>query len=259
MRVLRVVLIVLVVLAWVPLAAVTVSRLLGGDRFPTTQLVLFAPVAAVGWVVALVLLLVLRSWKLALLPLVAVVLHVFWIGQPWVGALRKQTSDIGAAISVLTINTQYGGADAGRVAALVADDDVDIVAVQEMTPDFASRFDPAVRTRLPYRVIHAEAGSPGRPHRSAVIVEPLQEPEVGHGAAHRGVQRGRVQLRVADHVAGRPHAVQVAVLARPPFLTDLDLGAGKAQPASRHRVRSASYGVKPGRAGWPAARRAAGP
>jgi endonuclease/exonuclease/phosphatase family metal-dependent hydrolase len=158
-RVMRGVLIGLVVLAWVPLAAVTVARILGGGRTPFTQLASFTPLAAAGWLLALLLLVMVRAWRWAVLPLVVVLLHGFWFVQPVWTAFRAPEPATGTPVSLLALNTQYGGADAAAAAALVARDAVDVVAVQELTPDFARRFDAEVRGRLPYRVINAEADS----------------------------------------------------------------------------------------------------
>ncbi len=153
-RFLRVALICLVVLGCLPLLMVSGSRLAGGGSDRTAQLAPFAPLAGACWLLALVVLLALRSWWLAAAAGVLVGLHVFWLAPAVLQHLAADPVPDGTPWHVLTVNAQFGGANVDELAALVRSRSLDLVAVEEMTPEFETAFSAAVQQQLPSHVGH---------------------------------------------------------------------------------------------------------
>lgn len=151
-RYVRVAITVLVVLGFLPLLVISGARMAGGHANGTAQIAAFAPMAGAGWVVALVVLVLLRSWWVAAFAAVLVAVHVFWMAPAVLERLAANPVPDGTAWHVLTINAQYGGADVGELARVVKQRSIDLVAVQEMTPEFESRFSAAVEDQLPSHV-----------------------------------------------------------------------------------------------------------
>ncbi len=153
-RVLRIVVITLLVIGFVPLLSVTGARLTGGDTDWTAQAAPFAPIAAVGWALALIMLLLLRSWWLAAFAGLLLGVHLAWMAPAVLARLSANPVPDGTPIRVLTINAQFGGADVGELARLVHSDSIDLVAVQEMTEEFETRFSAAAGAQLPHHVAY---------------------------------------------------------------------------------------------------------
>jgi endonuclease/exonuclease/phosphatase (EEP) superfamily protein YafD len=161
------------VLATVPLTAVTLSRLLGGGVTPLAQLAAFAPWAAVGWLLVLAGLLAGRWWRLGLVAGLVLVLHVAWLIPPLIGRDEAGGPSGGVPVRVLTLNVLFGRADLPTLVAAVERERVDVVALQELTPEFADRFQAAVAQRLPYRDVHPAPSASGSGIWSRWPLEPL--------------------------------------------------------------------------------------
>ena len=133
-----------------PCAALSGSRLVGGSyKTPIPQLAAFAPWATFGWIVVLLLVLSARAWWVAVLVLALLVVQVTWI-LPTRGARAAAGARPGSvAVRVLTINTYEGAADLTAIIRLVAEDDVDLLAVQEALPETVARLSAGLRTTLP--------------------------------------------------------------------------------------------------------------
>jgi endonuclease/exonuclease/phosphatase (EEP) superfamily protein YafD len=137
-------------------------RVLGLDRAGGALVLLipFTPYVAAGSVVVLVAALALRAWwpaavvGVAAVALLACVLPRFFADGPAAGG--------GQRLRVLSSNMLVGGADARKIMDLVRREHVDLLAVQEFTPDAERRLDAAgLAVVLPYRVSYPHLGVEG--------------------------------------------------------------------------------------------------
>ncbi|MDA3648563.1 endonuclease/exonuclease/phosphatase family protein [Saccharopolyspora indica] len=149
-RVLTVLLVLLSLgfLAWAALP-------LGGlefDRY-TVALVALTPYAVlVGAVLALFALL-LRRWLTMLVVGLVTALLVFSVAPR---TMSSTTPAQGAALRVLSVNAYFGQADAEAVVELVRRHEVDVLSLQELTPELVDRLDRAgLAAELPHRVFRA--------------------------------------------------------------------------------------------------------
>ncbi|MGC5021120.1 endonuclease/exonuclease/phosphatase family protein [Micromonospora sp. DT47] len=147
-------------LAVVPGVGWAAVRLAGLERGPLVQAVAFTPYVA-GWsMLALVLALALRRrWPAVLAAVVALVLvgavapRALSSGQPAAG---------GPTLRVLTANLLKGGGDARTLVDLVRRHRVDVLAVQEFTPQVQVALDQqGLADLLPHRQLNAEVGTTG--------------------------------------------------------------------------------------------------
>lgn len=128
---------------------------LGGlefDRY-TVALVALTPYAVlVGAVLALFGLL-LRRWLTALVVGLVTALLVFSVAPR---AMSSTTPAQGIPLRVLSVNAYFGQADAAAVVDLVRRHQVDVLSLQELTPELVDRLDSAgLGAELPHRVFHA--------------------------------------------------------------------------------------------------------
>jgi len=125
-----------------------VVRLFGLERgAPAVQLVAFTPYAAAASVVVLAVALVARRWWPAALVGLAAVALVAGVVPRAVGG----DAPAGVEVRVMSTNMRVGGADATAIVHLVRSHRVDVLAVQEITPDAERRLDAAgLSTLLPY-------------------------------------------------------------------------------------------------------------
>lgn len=142
-------------LAW---AVVRVAGLDGG--YPLIQLVAFTPYAAAVSLLVPVGAALLRRWAAAVTALaVAVTLAVCVLPRafPDGGALPT-----GPTVRVLTANLRVGGADPAVVVGLVRDEHVDLLALQEYTPEAEQALERAgLPALLPHRSSHPLPGVGG--------------------------------------------------------------------------------------------------
>jgi endonuclease/exonuclease/phosphatase (EEP) superfamily protein YafD len=166
-------------------------RVLGVEPgWPVVQFVAFTPYMALAAVLATGALLVTRRWAaglvaaLAAIALVAVVL-------PRAVADGAATRN-GTALRVLTANLLAGEADERAVLDLVRRLDVDLLAVQEFTPEAERGLDAAgVADVLPYRASYPQEGVTG----SAVFSRhPLRDPAVR--VQHGGFRQARATVLI---------------------------------------------------------------
>nr|WP_205861165.1 endonuclease/exonuclease/phosphatase family protein [Planosporangium flavigriseum] len=157
-------------------AAWALIRVFGLDRVggPLVQLIAFTPYAAAGAVILLGPALTLRAWwtaGVAAVAAVALLVCVLPRSLPDGGVAE------GARLRLLSSNMMIGGADAGAIVDLVRRRDVQVLALQEFTPQAERALDAAgVADLLPYRVSHPQPGAGG----SAVFSRfPLRD-EVPH-------------------------------------------------------------------------------
>lgn len=128
-------------------------RGLGLDRVaPLVQAMAFTPYAALTAPVPFVLCLFLRRPRIALAAVVpAVVLLAAVVPRALPGPRAPDPG--GPALRVMTLNVYVGRADPRAVAELVAAERVDVLSLQEVTPEALAAFDAAgLRQQLPRRV-----------------------------------------------------------------------------------------------------------
>ncbi|GAA0944068.1 endonuclease/exonuclease/phosphatase family protein [Pseudonocardia zijingensis] len=153
-------------------------------RSPFVQVVSMRPWILCGVAALLVLLLVVMIFERRVLPFVAGTLAVLLVGGGMV-LPRMLADDVparGAPLRVLAFNTFEGEADAGELAALIEDQQPDVVAISESGPGFADRLSPLV-DQLGYRV-HVSTGDADDDdveEVTAVVSEGLGDVEVQVG------------------------------------------------------------------------------
>jgi len=156
--------VILTALALPPLLA----RLAGGQP-PTriTQLAALAPVAAVPATAAVIIAATTSGWLAVPLAIPAVILLGWQLPPP-----RRRSGQVAAGpapdpgsapapvrLRVLTVNALCGAADAAAILGIVQQHDVDVLAVQELTPQLVTRLAAAgLAHLLPFS--HLEAADP---------------------------------------------------------------------------------------------------
>jgi len=127
----------------VPALLVTTARLLEPPQGPWVRLVAFTPFATVLYALALLVLL-LAWWRgrgfwrgvarlLVAGAAVGVLLHAYWASGPYVGTPAADAAGA-ATLRVMTVNLRLGEADTAQVVELAQRHDVDVLALQEVTP-----------------------------------------------------------------------------------------------------------------------------
>ncbi|MEO3769878.1 endonuclease/exonuclease/phosphatase family protein [Micromonospora sp. B9E7] len=150
-------------LCWLAVAPPTLwaaLRLVGLDRGPLVQALAFTPYVAGFSVLALSLALALRRWWPAALAAVAA---VALLGVVTPRALASpQPAANGPTVRLLTANLLAGAGDARTLVELVRRYEVDVLTVQEFTPEAQAALDRLGLDRLlPHRQLNAQVGTPG--------------------------------------------------------------------------------------------------
>ena len=144
-RVVVAVVVVLLVIAVVTL----VARFAQWQMGPLLFLVAATPYLLVVCAVAGVLSLLVRQWTLAALAGVGVLVVAALWAPPFIGS-REEPGP--AALTVMTVNLQFGGADPADVVAAVRQSGAEILSVQELTVDAQVALEQAgLREVLPHR------------------------------------------------------------------------------------------------------------
>lgn len=126
------------------------ARQKGVTEITFVAFVVGAPYLVVFTVIALAAFAAVRSWwstiAAALLTIAVVAVQVPMF-------VADSTDADGATITVLTVNAAHGDADSDAIVAAVRDNDVDVLAVQELTPAEAEDLDTAgIADLLPHSV-----------------------------------------------------------------------------------------------------------
>ncbi|MFI6780719.1 endonuclease/exonuclease/phosphatase family protein [Micromonospora sp. NPDC050276] len=147
-------------LAAAPTALWAAIRLLGLDRGPMVQALAFTPYVAGVSVLVLALTLALRRWWPAA---VAALAAIALLGAVAPRALASpQPAAGGPTVRLLTANLLAGAGDARTLVELVRRHQVDVLAVQEFTPDAQAALDQlGLAELLPHRQLNPEVGTPG--------------------------------------------------------------------------------------------------
>ncbi|WP_344103182.1 endonuclease/exonuclease/phosphatase family protein [Myceligenerans crystallogenes] len=147
-------------LLWIlslPVLALFAARLVPDDSItPVAQVVPFFPYGVVAAVPLAVLAVMGRRYVLSLLLLVTVSVGGYLTAPAFFPSAQQATGADRAApgtLRVMSVNTEYGRADAERVVDLVAGEAVEVLAVQELTPEFEEALTAAgLDELLPYKV-----------------------------------------------------------------------------------------------------------
>ena len=153
---------VLVGLVAAGFAAFALARGLGLERgFPLVPLMAYTPYAAGAAVLAVALAGVLRRWvSLAVLSVAAAVLVAAVV--PRAAVFFAVTDMGGPELRVATFNVLGGGARIDEIVGLVREHEVDVLALQEVTPEVLADLSAAgLDDLLPYTVDHSGAGVEG--------------------------------------------------------------------------------------------------
>lgn len=151
-----------------PALAITLSRALESTDLRAVRLAAFAPFAIVLYALCLVAILVL-VWMAAgrgrvrfavVAGVVALLLavHVAWQAPLYAGS---RSTSAGEPLTVMTTNLFEGNGDTDAVVEAVRAHKVNVLAVQEITPEAFARLSVAVRAELPYRIGRAATGTRG--------------------------------------------------------------------------------------------------
>jgi endonuclease/exonuclease/phosphatase family metal-dependent hydrolase len=144
-------------------AAWAAMRLLGLDRvYPLIPIVAFTPYFAAASLLAVVAIAVLRvRAALGLASVATLALIAVIIPRAFAGGQANEPEG-GVPLTVMTANLHFGGADAARVVELVRDNGVDVLSVQELTPDAVRRLRAAgLEQLLDERITPAQEGGGG--------------------------------------------------------------------------------------------------
>ncbi len=149
--------------AWTPAvmcAAWALVRVLGLEAgYPAVPLVTYTLFVLPVAVLATVLALALRQWPAAALALLATV-ALFAVIAP--RAIGGPDSINGVPVQVMSSNVLHGHGDAEQLAGYARDRRVDVLCVEELTPEFAARLKAAGIDRLlPHQVLSVQEGVSG--------------------------------------------------------------------------------------------------
>lgn len=203
------------ILILVALALPIAARLLGWEAGPLAIAVAMMPWVALASLVPVVLALIARSWTLFAVSLAVAALCVWWVAPLYVASTATGEPEL----RVATLSLANGGADADEVVRLARQEQVDLLALQEVTP-FA-------RQRL------AEAGLDDLMEYSAVYpadvkdgtglwsLHPIEEAESVEGFSTQTV-RARVTLGSARVTVVVAHPESPGVLVHDDWEADLE-------------------------------------
>lgn len=149
-------------LGWCALAAGVLGIVLHFGTWRRQALVLLASGASylmLGAVLGLVLFLIARGWKSAAAAGV-IVASVLWMQVPMFVPEGRAAS--GPEVSVMQSNLLFGEADAAAVVRAVRENRVEVLTVDELTPEVAQRLAAAgIEELLPHQFLQATGGGGG--------------------------------------------------------------------------------------------------
>ncbi|MFE3459637.1 endonuclease/exonuclease/phosphatase family protein [Nocardiopsis aegyptia] len=179
-------------------AVFALLRAAGLERgYPLVPLLAFTPYVLAAALVAVVATALLRRWSApAVLAVAAGVLAVAVVPRAVPFGI---TSAGGPELRILTVNVLGGGADAAAVMAAVRERDVDVLALQESTPDMLARLSAeGLDDLLPHAVDHSAPSVEGSSLHS---VHPLTDlGDAGAGVSAFAMPTARVEVPGWDGV-----------------------------------------------------------
>lgn len=148
----------LVVAMVVGLAVPTLARLFGIENGVLMVAVAITPWITFACVVPLIAALLLRAWVVAGAAGAMLALGLFWLAPLYVGGGGGGEP----VVTVATVNMTFGKGDAAAIVAMIDEYDVDLLSVQEITPEGAAALSAAGIDRLlPHGEVLAEPGITG--------------------------------------------------------------------------------------------------
>jgi endonuclease/exonuclease/phosphatase (EEP) superfamily protein YafD len=183
-------------------------RLLGidGTRHMVAATALTPYTTAAGVLLGCFALLVRRWAAGTLVLLVAVVLVAAVLPRAFPDS---RPNGVGVEVRVMSLNLLFGRADAVAVVAAVRDNRIDVLSLQELTPEAVAGLDRAgLRALLPHRVFQAERGAGGSGIAS-------RHPVTGRALTPPGTMR---QPGALVDLPGKQDVEVVAVHAEPPVV-----------------------------------------
>jgi endonuclease/exonuclease/phosphatase (EEP) superfamily protein YafD len=145
-------------LAWAIVRTFGIEGDLGARVVPAMT---FTPYVAATSVVPLVAALALRRWLVSVAALAVVVAFAMAVLPRAFAGPRARVAD-GVPVTVMTSNIFIGNGDARTIVDLVRRHRVDVLAVEELTPEAVRRLDAAgLRRLLPHRDVDARPGAGG--------------------------------------------------------------------------------------------------
>lgn len=142
-------------LGWAALSLLGIDQ----DRYTAAMVALTQYAVPVGAVITL-LALVLRRWLTTLVVGLATTALVFAVAPRAIPDTPRPVQ--GTPVRVLSVNLYFGEGQAAEVVDLVRRNQVDVLSLQELTPELASSLDRAgLAELLPNRAFHAHTGASG--------------------------------------------------------------------------------------------------
>lgn len=171
----RGVLILAGLVATAPVAATLVLRQTEIGRPKVVAYVASTPFVVLAGVAAAVLFLLARAWwGVAVAGVLTVVLALTQVPLFLGSALPEGPT---TTLTVMTLNLHRGDGDAGEVLGLVRGHDVDLLALEELTPEFEQELrDLGIAELLPYTTSTPTAGTHGNGLWSRAPLRPLTTP-----------------------------------------------------------------------------------
>jgi len=149
---------ILATLSLVVVLIPVLARLLGVEAGPLAIVVSLMPWVTLACLVPLAFALFGRSWPLVMVAAALLALCAFWA----VPLFTSQQANDGQVLTVASLNLTFGGADADAVVGLARDNEVDVLAAQEVTPEAVEELRVAGLDDLfPYSEVAAEPGVTG--------------------------------------------------------------------------------------------------
>jgi len=148
----------LAIVALIGVAVPVFARATGIETGVLALLVAFMPWVTVACLVPLVLALIARSWVLAGAAVALFALCAYWQAPLFIGGGGGGESNI----TVASVNMKFGQADADEIVAMVRDNEVDLLSLQELTPEAVVALNAAgLDGELGYSEVLAEPGITG--------------------------------------------------------------------------------------------------
>ncbi|MFV2198583.1 endonuclease/exonuclease/phosphatase family protein [Nocardiopsis sp. LOL_012] len=185
-------------------AVFALVRAFGLERgFPAVPLLAYTPYVLAAALPVAVGAAVLRRWaSAAVLALAVLVLAVAVVPR---AVPHGITGTGGPQVRILTLNTLMGGVDPADLVVLVRERDVDVLALQEVTPALVEGLAAAgIGDVLPHVVDHSGTGVHGSSVHSVFSLTDLGDPGREIGAFHMARARAEVSGRTLEVVSVHP-------------------------------------------------------
>ena len=177
----------------VPWAAWALVRVFGLDvRHPLVAVMAFTPYVAATAPLPVLVALVLRRWVVAgTAAVAALALAAVVLPRAMDGPQAASADDRGPTLVVMTANLYAGQADARAVIRLVDEHRVDVLSLQELTPEAVERLDRAgAARRLPGRLVQPRPSAAGSGIMARTELRPGGPPDLSGAAQPEAVLDG---------------------------------------------------------------------